>query len=319
MMECPVCYELCPHTEVLLLEMVKALESAPAHQKELGFYRKIVLARTTHPTVERVCQDGGVITSLLLYSIDNAIIDSAIVAKADIDIAIKPKAALALVPDDVFSSAGSKFFPSAAAATYGKAAYEYWKPKIAFVGTPCQVRAIRKLEAWRHRLADSVEVVIGLFCLWTFSFDLLLRYLLEKHGVGVYDVKRFALKKEAFEVHTWRGIVNIPLTEVKAHVLDSCKLCSDFTAKFADLSVGRAGPLQGLSIVIVRTEKGEKLLSTAQEKGFLKTMPIEEKAEVLPSVLEMAKMKEEGVIKELTLRKRKNLPISPVAEKLLQV
>ena len=39
-----------------------------------------------------------------------------------------------------------------------------------------------------------------------------------------------------------------------------CVYCDDFTAKLADISVGSVGSEDGYSTVIVRSEKGKKLL-----------------------------------------------------------
>jgi len=318
MTRCTTCYDICPHTEALLPNLDKFVSSAPFKKDGIGSYRRILLARTMNPRVERVCQDGGVVTSLLIYTIDKKIVDSAIVTKADVDVVVMPKPSLALVPDDVLSAAGSKFFPAAVASAYGKAAYEYWKPRIAFVGTPCQVRGIRKLEAWQHRLADSLEVVIGLFCLWTFSFDNLLRSLKDKYGVKSSDVKRFNLTEDAFVVHTAKDVIRIPLAEALLQIMDNCRFCTDFTAELADISVGRAGPLERWSTIIVRTEKGEKLLNDLEKSGAIKTILIEDKPEVLASVLEMAKMKSTTAIEAIRKRTKEKKELPPIAEKIVK-
>ena len=69
--------------------------------------------------------------------------------------------------------------------------------------------------------------------------------------------------------------VSVNLDEVLPLVRSGCRYCTDMTAEFADLSVGGARSADGWDVdkgwnqVIVRTEKGQKLLDLAREKGVL--------------------------------------------------
>ena len=46
---CPICYEICPHSEALLLRSLRFVADAPVKNEALGYYRKIVLAQATDP------------------------------------------------------------------------------------------------------------------------------------------------------------------------------------------------------------------------------------------------------------------------------
>ncbi len=65
------------------------------------------------------------------------------------------------------------------------------------------------------------------------------------------------------------------LDEVTPLVRSGCRYCADMTAEFADLSVGGARSDGGWDVdkgwnqVIVRSEKGQRLLDLAREKGVL--------------------------------------------------
>ena len=67
----------------------------------------------------------------------------------------------------------------------------------------------------------------------------------------------------------------VDLDEVLPLVRNACKYCDDMTAEFADLSVGGARSSEGWDVdqgwnqLIVRTEKGQKLVELAREKGVL--------------------------------------------------
>ncbi len=52
-------------------------------------------------------------------------------------------------------------------------------------------------------------------------------------------------------------------------VPDGCSVCPDMTAEWADISVGAFEGKSDWNTLIVRTEKGEKLVDQALEKGYL--------------------------------------------------
>jgi coenzyme F420 hydrogenase subunit beta len=103
-----------------------------------------------------------------MYGVESQRFDSAVVSKSEPENPVKPEPTVATVPDDVLSAVGSKFFPSPILKAYGEAIYGYGKTKIAFVGVPCHVLAVRKIEAWRHKFGGNLAIAIGLFCFGTF-------------------------------------------------------------------------------------------------------------------------------------------------------
>ncbi len=193
---CPICYEICPHSEQLISESLKFVSDSPLKREGLGYYRRILLAQAADPELRKLGHGGAIVTTLLTNAIEHGIIDSAIVSQAETNTPIKPKALVGVVPDDVFSAVGSKFFPSSVARAYGSAVYEYGKANIAFVGVPCHVLALRKLEAWEHKITGNLKVIIGLFCFWTLSFGHMLDYLSEKYNIKPEEIKRLDILKE---------------------------------------------------------------------------------------------------------------------------
>jgi coenzyme F420-reducing hydrogenase beta subunit len=80
---CPICYEICPHSEALLLRALRFVSDAPARNEALGYYRKIVLAQAEDPKLRKQSRGGAVVTSLLAYGIEKKVFDSAIVSRAE--------------------------------------------------------------------------------------------------------------------------------------------------------------------------------------------------------------------------------------------
>ncbi len=294
---CPICYEVCPHTEALVLRALKSVSDAPIKTEALGYYRKIILAQSTDPKLRATSRGGGVVTALLTYGIKKKYFDSAIVSKGEPENPAKPKASVALVPDDILSAVGSKFFPSPVAKAYGSAVSCYGKTKIAFVGTPCHVLALRKIEAYQHKIGDNLEVTIGLFCFGTFSMSPLLQYLEDKYHIQPREIKNISITND-FMVQTANRTIRLPLSEVESHIMPGCRTCTDFTAELADISVGSSYPLVDWSTVIVRTKKGEQLLYDAVENGVINTWVIEQEPEVYERMIRSAMQKKSSALKE---------------------
>jgi coenzyme F420 hydrogenase subunit beta len=294
---CPICYGMCPHSEAHLLKSLRFVSDAPIRNEELGYYRKIVLAQAVDPKLREQSHGGAVVTSLLTYGIEKKIFDSAIVSQAETENPAKPKPSVALVPDDILSAVGSKFFPSSVAQAYGSAVYGYGKTKIAFVGVPCHVLALRKMEAWQHKISGNLKITIGLFCFGTFSLSRLLEHITKTYKIKLSDIKQMRLSKR-FAIHTENEVIRIPLSEIEDHILPSCRTCTDFTAELADISVGGAYPLKDWSTVIVRTKAGEDFFYDAVENGVINTWVIEQEPNVIERVMVAAMQKRTSALKE---------------------
>jgi len=308
---CPICYDICPHTEPLLLETMKFVADAPYRRDALGYYREILLAQSTDPELRKISHSGGVVTAILTQALQDGMIDSAIVSEAEPYEPLKLKPQISLVPDDVLSAVDSKFSASSVAKAFGNAVREYGKTKIAFVGVPHQVLAIRKLEAWEHKIMQSLELTIGLFCLWVFSLNKLLDYLKESFKIEHSEIKRMDLT-DKYIVHSQTRSVEIPLEEVMPHILNKCRTCTDFTAELADISVGGAYPLSKWSIMIVRTKKGQEALNRALETGAIRARKIEKESEGLAHLLSLAVRKKKIAIEEIRKLERRGLSIPPI-------
>jgi len=311
---CPICYDICPHTDALLYESLRFVAGAPNRRESLGYYRKILLAQAADPTIREVTKSGGVVNALLFFAISQKIIDSAVFSKISPSLAIKVKPLISLVPDDALSAVDSKVVPCAVAEAFGRAVFEHGRVHIAFVGIPCHVLALRKLEAWQHKIIDSLEITIGLFCLWTFSLGQLLEYLLQEQGVAANEIQNVDLTGEEYVVTTKNRVLRLPISEVKPHIMNRCKTCTDFTSEFADLSIGGASPLKDWSIIIVRTKKGEDLVEKAVEKGVITIKEIAFEPEIMAHLIQLSTYKKNGALREMKEMSKRGFPIPGAAE-----
>ena len=296
---CPICYDTCPHTDALLFETLKFVADAPHRRDCLGYYRRILLAHATNPTLRNASRSGGVVTALLNFAIAEKIIDSAVVSEASPTVPIKIGPSVSLVPDDTLSAVDVKIVPSAVAEAFGRAVFEHGKVNIAFVGIPCHIIALRKLEAWQHKMMGSLRITIGLFCLWTFSLGQLLEYLLDRHKIAANEIQNVDLTANEYVVTTEKSVIRIPLSEAKSYIMNRCKTCTYFTSHLADLSVGGAGPLKDWSIVIIRTKQGEDFFNNAVKANVITTKKIETEPEALTHLLQLASYKSHSAFQEI--------------------
>jgi CBS domain-containing protein len=153
------------------------------------------------------------------------------------------------------------------------------------------------MEAWQHKISGNLAITIGLFCFGTFSLTPLLQYIEKTYKIKSSDIKQLRLSKK-FVIQTENDVIRIPLSEIKDHILPSCRTCTDFTAELADISVGAAYPLKDWSTVILRTKTGEDFFYDAVENGIISTWVIEQEPNVFERVVIAAMQKRTSALKE---------------------
>jgi coenzyme F420 hydrogenase subunit beta len=299
---CEVCYHSCPQTEVPFSDVEKALFGrARTSEDAVGVYREAYAAKTKLDEVGKVAQDGGAVTTMLIQALRGGVADAAVVAGVRGE-AWRAWPHVALSPEEVVKAAGTKYTPSPNLIGLGEAVKGYMRSRVAFVGTPCQVRAVRQMQFNPKgclKLGERVAVVVGLFCMESFSYEGLMKGFLKSKGYSPSDISKFAISKGMFIAYSAGSeVVKVPLAEVKGYVRGSCRHCRDFTSELADVSVGSVGSPDGWSTVLVRTEVGERLFKAAVDQGLLEVKPISEVKPGLSAVVKLAARKRAPEAKE---------------------
>ncbi|MEM4699680.1 MAG: Coenzyme F420 hydrogenase/dehydrogenase, beta subunit C-terminal domain [Candidatus Nezhaarchaeales archaeon] len=294
---CEVCYHSCPQTEVPYSVVEEGLfRRRRGPEEPIGVYREAYSARTRLEEVGKVAQDGGVVTTLLIYALKSGAADAAVVAGVRGE-AWRGWPMVALSPEEAIKGAGTKYTPSPNLIGLAEAVKGYMKSRVAFVGTPCQVRAVRQMQFNSKgclKLGERVAVTIGLFCMESFNYERLMGEFLKSKGYSPSDISKFAITKGKFIAYSaGKEVISVPLAEVKGCVRESCHYCQDFTSELADVSVGSVGSPDGWSTVIIRTEAGEGLFKAALEEGLLEVRPISEVRPGLGPVLKLSQKKRE--------------------------
>jgi coenzyme F420 hydrogenase subunit beta len=296
---CGICYSCCPRTSFDEAEMERLIFGRNRSESEtftgvsMGYYA----GRSRNEEVLRHSQDGGVVSSLLIQFLRGGG-ECAVVAGLEEGRVWAPRPMVALKEEEVLKGAGTKYTPSPTLVGVESAVTEYRRNRVAVVGTPCQIRALRKIEKGRYtdrRIAESVTVKIGLFCMETFDYKSLMEFL-EKKEVNPKEVTKFAIRRGKFAaIRDGDTVFEVGLSRIKELVRPCCGACEDFTAEFSDISVGNVGSPDGWSTVIVRTEIGERLLRDAEKAGLIELKPLEQGESGLGAVLKLSMSKKKRV------------------------
>ena len=141
--------------------------------------------------------------------------------------------------------------------------------RIAFVGTPCQCRAINKMKFLYIKPAHIIEYVISLFCFENFDYEKLMEVIRSKAKVEPSNIKKVNIKKNFFVSTKDNDLIKIDIKDLDDAVRSHCHKCDEFTGRFSDISIGASGAPDGYSMIIIRTEKGEELIKALQSDDLI--------------------------------------------------
>jgi coenzyme F420 hydrogenase subunit beta len=234
-----------------------------------GSYRYKTLARATDPRVLQRGQDGGAVAALLAWALDTEELDGAIVAAPSETVPWLDEPKLVRTSEELIATAGSRYSYCATPLAL-KAAAEAKCKNVALVGVSCESTAVRQLAAEKiKRPTRGVKLVIGLMCCETFDYDaFMVGKVQHELGIDLGDVVKVNVKGKVIVTLRSGEDVIIPLKDARPYANEWCHHCPDFAAEHADLSCGGLG-MEGWTMILVRSEKGEDFLGRAVEAGVL--------------------------------------------------
>lgn len=268
-----LCYEICPAVDELKEETKSKMDwTAP-----MGQVSDIRIARAMDPVIRKTAADGGAVTALLVYLFQTRQIDVAVVAKPVGP--FKRESFWAATEDEIRDAAGF-FFDTAygmkslsdhysaysrVGALHSRIKHEFHR--VAFVGTPCQILAIRKMQTLNLFPSDAVKLCLGLFCSGNFAFEEEQRSKIAQMGAFEWERVSKVNIKEQLMIHLQGGeIRTIELNDLKFMKRFACNFCDDFSAEYADISFGGLGADEGWTTVIIRSSMGRRFFSEATSK-----------------------------------------------------
>ncbi len=180
--------------------------------------------------------------------------------------------------------------------------------RYAFVGVPCDIEALRKVEAFaserKQEWVNDVALQVGLFCRENWAYTCFRALIEDDYGVKLEDVEKFDIKKGKIIAYQKGGDkLEFPLKKSHPYVRVGCQVCLDFAAELADISVGAVGSPPKWSTVICRTKRGKDIFEGAVNEGYIEAKPIDE---VKPGTMLVKKLTDEKRAENLEEAKRRN-------------
>ncbi|NOR47203.1 MAG: hypothetical protein GQ533_04045 [Methanosarcinaceae archaeon] len=256
---CSVCFDSCYKTS--------AETKGPGQDHGIGQYRRVVAAKWNK---SGSFQDGGIVTALLKCAYDMELIDGALLSSGE---GWEPTPSVATCAEDFIASAGTRYGVSPILMNLRSAIVEHELDKLAVVGTPCHIQAVRRLQKIKLDLSPAVAFTIGLFCSENIEFDGVSEQM-SRVGVREEDVDRIAVSNGKFTIKAGNSNTSIPISDLKNCVPHHCQFCADHTSELADISIGSEGSPEGWSTVVIRTQKGEELFSKLESSPEVSTSNI---------------------------------------------
>lgn len=261
------CFAFCPRTYLDVAFLDNRVFGTCRTDHVLGFSKMIIHGRAKNPEICTVSQYGGVVSALISYALETGEIASAVLVKSDDG--VNPQPVIVRKRDEVLACARSKYLACPTVSMVLEA-IKHEKGAVGFVGTPCQVAAIRKMQTSELKLeANKVKLVVGLFCTWALLPS---AYEFIKRKVGGRRVLKMDVPpppSNTFIIQTEEGRLEVPLDELRMFIMPSCNTCFDMTNEFADISVGTVEGEEGWNTIIVRTNTGERIIQEAIKNNVL--------------------------------------------------
>ena len=277
---CSLCWDFCPRGGLQYEATWKISGNGNGHRGNgLGHVEESYTAKVD-PAIAGV-QDGGFVSALLISLLENDEIDGALLARESETERWKGEAFLATTPEEVRECAGSFYNQTLALGHVDFKGYELPpNPRIAVVGTPCEIEGIKAMQArpwtWGSSQVEAITLTIALLCTKSFNYEkLMLEEIRDKRGVDLDNVGRVDIMRGKMIVQDLEGgtVFEEPIRDFHNAALKGCDECADFMGHAADISVGSVGSADGYSSVLVRSEEGQAAFEHVKDR--LLTRPLD--------------------------------------------
>ena len=281
-------FAVCPGKGYPLKQIARDLYGTVKHETyELGRYRYAVAAHINKIDILENASSGGVMSGIALYLMENGLIQGATATRFIYGPGgPKTEVFIARNKDDLLSSQGSKYCPT----TTNELIRECIKTggKYLFIGTPCQVGALRLEIRENQELAKIFPYTMANFCGGYRNFHWLNEIAISQ-GANPSKIKYFRfrgggqpgtmlIRTNAGNTvsHAYPDYVRLSLIPKQKR----CWYCVDATGELADFSCGDAwlkryqGDRYPWSIILARSRFAEEIVRAMTENNWLQTESI---------------------------------------------
>jgi coenzyme F420-reducing hydrogenase beta subunit len=186
---CTMCTRACPRFRNWESEIDTHKFARERTDDEVWGIGDVLLARATDESLVENGQDGGFVSALLIYALENDVIDAALVSGLEGDGSTwRAVPQVARTRADVIETAKSRYTYSANLLAYPEAA-EGGAERIALVGMGCMASAPGAMQSRKAgKLARRLCLTIGLMCSKTFDDSIFEELFEAKYGIKRADI-----------------------------------------------------------------------------------------------------------------------------------
>jgi len=264
--QCRRCLAVCPGVAVDF--RAPAADGIVIHPL-LGAYRDVYQACSRDTAIRERASSGGAVTALLSQGLRTGVFDAVLAVTMCAGEPTRAGFALITDPAEVERSGQAKYQIAHLAEVLPEIRLH---DRVAVVGLPCHIHALRKFEALEPDLGRRIAVRLGTFCNGVCEREGTL-YLLRRLGVRPESVRRLEYRRGP-----WPGSLHVERTDgaplavrrdvygalLYLYLAERCLYCIDQAAEQADLSFGDAKTANARgagrwSHLVVRTATGADL------------------------------------------------------------
>lgn len=301
---CGLCYKICPGKDIPMSQVERMLFGRERSKDEgiLGINKLLLIGYAVHPEIRKSGAGGGIVSSLLVFMLEKGLIDGAIVAGFDEKKPWVCMPKVATTSEEIRAAAQSKMTMIPSVSALKNAVKEHKLSKIGFVGLPCHIHTIRKMQLYKvaRNLTEKISICIGLLCGLNVYFratERLIENLFPQTPIeNITEIQYRGGNWPGYFIARCKDgrVRSIPFTHEPgeyskfvdiAYLRDRCRMCLDYASEVADLAVGDAGATyvkegekwvvkkvrRGYGSIVVRTEKAVDIIKHAEEEGYIKT------------------------------------------------
>ena len=280
---CGICYEVCPGHKVDFKQLNLEIFGKEPDDVLIGNYLNCYIGHSTDYDIRYNCASGGLVTQLLIFALEEEIIDGALVTRMKRDKPLEPEPFIARTKEDIIEASKSKYCPVPANVALKEILESEDGERFAVVGLPCHINGIRKAERINKSLKEKISLHIGIFCGHTPNF------LATKFSLWQMNIKEEDIRKVNYRGEGWPGKMCMGLKNGNKKFIkygecwdkgfglyffpERCTLCCDGVCELADISFGDAWLPEirkdeniGKSIIISKTKIGDEILQKCHTK-----------------------------------------------------
>ena len=166
--ECGICVEVCPGHEFNYWEFQERIFRTKNIDPVIGHYIETWAGQTTDHDVHLKAQSGGLVSTMLMYCLENGLADGAVVTRWSRNDPFKPEVYLARDQSEILDAVGSKYNPIPLGTIIKELLID--DGRFIVVGTSCQIHTFRKAEKIYPQLSEKIILYLGLHCAKVFNF-----------------------------------------------------------------------------------------------------------------------------------------------------